>query len=86
MHGETEKLKVWVWGQTADKIILCVLIFRFKSYLLTRVGRIENARWESMCRVVNKFPRCITDMKSKCFGDREAELLHSCNRRRRGKI
>ena len=39
-----------------------------------------------MCRVVNKFPRCITDMKSKRFGDREAELLYSCDRRRRGKI
>ena len=39
-----------------------------------------------MCRVVNKFLRCITDMKSERFGDREAELLYSRDRRRRGKI
>ena len=39
-----------------------------------------------MCRVVNKFSRCITDMKSKRFGDREAEFMYSRDKRRRGKI
>ena len=24
MHGETEKLKVWVWGQTADILFMRV--------------------------------------------------------------
>jgi hypothetical protein len=66
--------------------VLHIYIFSFKSTLLTKVGRIENARRESMCRVVNKFSRCITDVKSKRFGDREAELLYSRYRRRRGKI
>ena len=42
-----------------------IYIFRFKSYLLTRVARIENARWKSMSRVVNEFARCIADVKGK---------------------
>ena len=63
-----------------------IYIFRFKSYLLTRVARIENTRWESMCRVVNEFTRSVLDVKSKGFSYRESQLLNSRDGRRRGKV
>ena len=51
-------------------------IFRFKSYLLTRVARIENVRWESMCRVGNKFPSGIAGMMCECLCNAKPEFLN----------
>ena len=53
-----------------------VYIFRFKSYLLTRVARIENARRCSMYMVVNEFASGVSDMVCKCFSNAKSEFLN----------
>jgi hypothetical protein len=57
MHNEFVRI---IWSLT------CIYL-GLKSYLLTRVARIENVRWKSMSRVVNEFARCIAKVEGERF-------------------
>ena len=47
--------------------ILVYIYLGLKSYLLTRVARIENVRWKSVSKVVNEFARCIAKVEGERF-------------------